>query len=47
MRRHTKRRCAELIKTIEEAHAQIIKFIDEGNTSAATALLGDCKDAVI
>lgn len=47
MRRHTKRRCAELIKTIEEAHAQIIKFIDANDAMHATALLGDCQDAAV
>ncbi|MBR5337933.1 MAG: hypothetical protein IK152_08105 [Lachnospiraceae bacterium] len=47
MRKHTKRRCAELIKTIEEAHAEIIKFIKGNDTTHATALLGDCQDAAV
>lgn len=47
MRKYIKKQCAELIGTIEEAHGEIIKFIDEGNTSTATALLGECQDAAV
>lgn len=47
MRKHTKNRCTELIRTIEEAHIQIINFINEGNISTATVLLGECQDAAV
>ena len=47
MRKHTKKRCSELINTIEEAHAQIIKFIEANDVTHATALLGDCQDAAV
>jgi len=47
MRKHTKKRCSELISTIEEAHAQIIKFIEANDATHTTALLGDCQDAAV
>lgn len=47
MRRNIKKKCVDLIKTIEEAHSHIIKFIRKGQTDTATVLLGDCQDAAV
>lgn len=47
MRKYIKKQCAELIRTIEEAHGEIIKFIDANDAMHTTALLGDCQDAAV
>ena len=47
MRKYQKSQCIEMIKTLEEAHGEIAKFIEKKEIDAASALLGECQEAAI
>ncbi|MBE5847427.1 MAG: hypothetical protein E7300_07060 [Lachnospiraceae bacterium] len=47
MRRNNKEQCLELIRTLEEAHAEIRKYIEKNDVGTASALLGECQDAAV
>ena len=47
MRKYQKSQCIEMIKTLEEAHGEIAKFIEKNEIDAASALLGECQEAAI
>lgn len=47
MRKNNKNQCAELIRTLEEAHGEIAKYIEKRDIQTASALLGECQDAAV
>lgn len=47
MRKYNKTQCIELIKTLEEAHSEIRKYINNKDINTAAALLEQCQQAAI
>ena len=47
MRKHNKQQCAELIQTMEEAHAEILRLIESNDMVNASELLEECQQAAI
>ena len=47
MRKYNKNQCKELIRTLEEAHGEIAKYISKHEVDAAASLLEQCQQAAI
>ncbi|MBR1634295.1 MAG: hypothetical protein IJ682_04435 [Lachnospiraceae bacterium] len=47
MRKYYKNQCKELIRTLEEAHGEIVKFISKNEIDTASALLEQCQQAAV
>lgn len=47
MRKYEKKQCADLIKTLEEAHTEVTKLIEKKNIDGASELLEQCQQAAI
>lgn len=47
MRKYQKSQCIEMIRTLEEAHSEIAKYIEKKEIDTASSLLGECQQAAI